>query len=484
MTRPRSTLIALALCAPLTVYGQEGATRTWTDSSGEFTVEAELLGVAGDAVRLRRSDSRVIAVPINRLSMEDRRYLEAHRQSGGELVSDDQLAELNRQMRGDLTPDQNVAVAFWKAVGVEAIDGEIRGKYLRLLGVSAQDFAGSPRIATWQEHLRERRLPAGEVNPMATAHVGELEPWLLRNRESLDQVVAALDGEAFYSPYVNYPSESGVAQAALPQALIARHVARALLLRGEFNEKRGATADAISDILACYRLGRMLASGSAHVVEYNVGMALDALASRSLIQFAESDAQPEDIERVIRDAVRALPTIPSAADVLRRGPRAELVDWPLQIRDRGPGGIFALINAVMINSGKDKAAPPANLPPAWTPESRAKWTAAAQLMAGQVEPYAQAAARPTEEAALDQVAALDERLDGTRDGNPFARMLMNHDPAGFATMLRTGQLPMAVTPEDLAEGIAAIMMHDVSPMVEWEWNAKRRQAKLLRLLSD
>ncbi len=53
--------------------------RTWTDRSGRFSVEAVLVEVRGDSVQLRRSDGKVVAVPLKKLSDADQRYIAAQR---------------------------------------------------------------------------------------------------------------------------------------------------------------------------------------------------------------------------------------------------------------------------------------------------------------------------------------------------------------------------------------------------------------------
>ncbi len=45
--------------------------RTWTDSTGQFKVEAELIRVADGKVELKKADGTVIAVPLDRLSPAD-----------------------------------------------------------------------------------------------------------------------------------------------------------------------------------------------------------------------------------------------------------------------------------------------------------------------------------------------------------------------------------------------------------------------------
>lgn len=52
-------------------------TRQWKDTSGAFSVAAELVKIDQDNVQLRRTDGKVVTVPIARLSDGDRRYLAA-----------------------------------------------------------------------------------------------------------------------------------------------------------------------------------------------------------------------------------------------------------------------------------------------------------------------------------------------------------------------------------------------------------------------
>ncbi len=51
--------------------------RTWKDSTGKYTVEAEFVGVQGGQVQLRKPDGSVIAVPLERLSEADRRHVQS-----------------------------------------------------------------------------------------------------------------------------------------------------------------------------------------------------------------------------------------------------------------------------------------------------------------------------------------------------------------------------------------------------------------------
>lgn len=59
------------LCAFSTV----AFARTWTDNTGKYAVEAELVEVRDGNVHLRKTDGSVVSVPLERLSAADRRYL-------------------------------------------------------------------------------------------------------------------------------------------------------------------------------------------------------------------------------------------------------------------------------------------------------------------------------------------------------------------------------------------------------------------------
>lgn len=49
--------------------------RTWSDRSGKFKVEAELLGVTEGKVQLKRKDGQTVEVPLDRLSDEDQKFV-------------------------------------------------------------------------------------------------------------------------------------------------------------------------------------------------------------------------------------------------------------------------------------------------------------------------------------------------------------------------------------------------------------------------
>jgi hypothetical protein len=67
--------------------------RTWQDDSGKFKIEAELAGVEGDSVRLKRRDGTTITVALSRLSEADRQFVERLQGKSGGEPSEEAAAE-------------------------------------------------------------------------------------------------------------------------------------------------------------------------------------------------------------------------------------------------------------------------------------------------------------------------------------------------------------------------------------------------------
>ena len=51
------------------------AIRTWSDSSGKFSVEAEFVSYTAGKVKIRRKDGTVVELKLDRLSEEDQEWI-------------------------------------------------------------------------------------------------------------------------------------------------------------------------------------------------------------------------------------------------------------------------------------------------------------------------------------------------------------------------------------------------------------------------
>jgi outer membrane protein assembly factor BamB len=71
--KPTTAILSLCLLgASLSI----SSARTWTDSESGRTIDAELVGMGEDGVKLQRSDGTTVTVPLDRLSAADKTFLE------------------------------------------------------------------------------------------------------------------------------------------------------------------------------------------------------------------------------------------------------------------------------------------------------------------------------------------------------------------------------------------------------------------------
>jgi hypothetical protein len=67
--------MAILGCLVLAMSATDVRARTWTDSTGKYSVEADFLELHNGSVRLKKPDGTTIMVPINRLSRADQEYV-------------------------------------------------------------------------------------------------------------------------------------------------------------------------------------------------------------------------------------------------------------------------------------------------------------------------------------------------------------------------------------------------------------------------
>lgn len=79
--RPGTWIAVVLVALNLSVSAAGARVRNWTDDSGNHRVEAELVEILEKSVRLKTVDGRVVEVPLERLSADDRRLVEMERRN-------------------------------------------------------------------------------------------------------------------------------------------------------------------------------------------------------------------------------------------------------------------------------------------------------------------------------------------------------------------------------------------------------------------
>ena len=100
------TLIAAVLV--LAVCTSVASARTWTDSTGKHTVEAEFVDLKDGKVRLKKEDGRTITIPIERLSEADRAYVKSQIKQVSGKPTGDTASELDVLALRKLRPRRGI----------------------------------------------------------------------------------------------------------------------------------------------------------------------------------------------------------------------------------------------------------------------------------------------------------------------------------------------------------------------------------------
>ncbi|HEY7424036.1 MAG TPA: hypothetical protein VH682_07355 [Gemmataceae bacterium] len=268
----------------------------------------------------------------------------------------DYSVPLNERLRKGVTPDNNAVVLLWKALGPRPEGKEMSAEFYKWLGIDAPPakgdyFLGQDRYA--KEHLKIEPGPAlgayadeigrAAQRPWTAKQYPRVAEWLSVNEKPLTLVLEATKRPQYFSPLVPTRSKkgsSGILGALMPGVQKCRELAQAFTVRAMLAIAEGRLDDAWRDLLACHRLGRLVARG-AIFIEVLVGMAIDTIASNAdvaLLERAGTDAKVDakQIRSWLRDLQR-LPPMPDMAEKIDLGQRFMGLDcFMLIARGDGP----------------------------------------------------------------------------------------------------------------------------------------------------
>jgi hypothetical protein len=239
----------------------------------------------------------------------------------------DYVTALNERLRGDITPEQNANVLIWQALGPkpEGPDGSrMQPEYFQWLGVPQPPDEGEYLVSfttiltekvigdapVRREEWYDREYRASSL-PWSEKAEPELAEWLKRNEKPLAMMIEATKRPEYYNPLT--PKMPSLLNALLPTVQRCRETAAILTCRAMLRVSLGRIDDAWQNLLACHRLGRILARGGT-LIEGLVGIAIDAVANNASISFLyHTKPDPKRIEMYLRD-LNSLPAMPGAAE--------------------------------------------------------------------------------------------------------------------------------------------------------------------------
>ena len=173
--------------------------RLWTDSTGQYTVDADLVAFNDNTVVLQRKDDKELgAVPIEKLSQADREFLQIERGDGSSQQTRRRRANLETQRRHeDSRPSRDYAR---KDITLQRRRGRIY--------VNDRVFENLPEM--YQLMLPKIVAPFERINQPDRSG---LESWLVRQKGAprtftIDGVIMELEnGDEYVLPFFFFSNE-------------------------------------------------------------------------------------------------------------------------------------------------------------------------------------------------------------------------------------------------------------------------------------
>jgi RNA polymerase sigma factor (sigma-70 family) len=271
----------------------------------------------------------------------------------------DYESALNDRLGKDIAPAKNANALLWSALGPRPDYAPVLPEYFQRLKIPAPPqrgayFVGLARYAR-EQLKRKPRVPAHELlsqrnravkRPWVEKDYPRLDGWLKANEKPLAVAVLATKRPDFYNPMVSRKSGSegwyGLIGAIFSGVRECREVAEALTARAMRHAGEGKFEEARQDLLACHRLGRLLARQAEPTI-YLIGAAIDRLAGEADLALLDR-ANPTAVQARtwLRDLERLGP-FPSIADWYDLGGRFTFLHTVLHIRRHGDPFLRLLI---------------------------------------------------------------------------------------------------------------------------------------------
>jgi hypothetical protein len=261
----------------------------------------------------------------------------------------DYAAALNERLGKGIKPGDNACVLLWKVFGPRPEGKTLPPEFFKWLG-SPEPPARGDYFIDLEPYLKDHLKISSSVRcqeivdqmgrntswPWTPKDYPEIASWLKANEKPLALVIEATKCPHYFRPFVpprTKKGPSGLINTSLPDLQRCREVTHALVSRAMLHLAAGRTDEAWQDLLACHRLGRLVARG-ASLMESLIGIAIDTIASFQDQRFlSESKLTPKQLKNCLRD-LQELPPMPDVAGKMDLGERFVFLDV-VMIANRG-----------------------------------------------------------------------------------------------------------------------------------------------------
>jgi hypothetical protein len=241
----------------------------------------------------------------------------------------DYVAALNERLREGITPENNANVLIWQVFGPRPEGRPMHAEYFEWLQIEPPPEKGDYWVS-WLKYLREQVKPGSGVplsdigpvtldvptRPWTAKENPQLAGWLKRNEKPLAVAVQATRRPEYFNPLVPKRDEEwspGLLAALLPTVQKCRELATALVSRAMLRVAEGKEEGAWQDLLACRRLGRLVARGGS-LIELLVGLAIERIAKGGDVGFLDQAMLTSKQVLACWEELQRLPPMPPFAD--------------------------------------------------------------------------------------------------------------------------------------------------------------------------
>jgi hypothetical protein len=266
----------------------------------------------------------------------------------------DYEAALNERLGKGITPDKNANVLLWKALGPRPEGGKgMPPEFFKALGIDEPPEKGDYLIGLqryMKDHLKLEQPDWEPIydqqsrtmqRPWAAKDYPQIAGWLKANEKPLAVAIEATKRPDYFNPLCSHRTEKGpggLIGALLPNVQKCREIASALCARAMLHAGEGKFDEAWQDLLACHRLGRLVARG-ATLIEVLVGIAIEQITTNADLAYLErAKLNAKQVQERLKD-LQALSPLPPMADKIDLGERFMFLD-SLQLVRRGGLGML------------------------------------------------------------------------------------------------------------------------------------------------
>jgi hypothetical protein len=258
---------------------------------------------------------------------------------------------LNERLAKGVSPEKNASTLLWKAFGPTPEDINLPVDFFKQLGMARPPDRGDYFVMRGRHlkdkyNLEDKQVDAIEnqmdrvcKRPWSAHEYPYIASWLVVNEKPLALAIEATQRPLYFNPVLAASApmiSSPLFSAPLVQAQECRELARALTARAMLEVHAGKLDAAWNDLLACHRLGRLVARG-AMTGDTVVGIAIDAMSYRPTLAYLDAAKLTAKQLRERLDDLRGLLPWPPFADKVDLGERFSLLDALQFVRRYGKG---------------------------------------------------------------------------------------------------------------------------------------------------